>query len=131
MPRPKINRVICSLPKHQIFAPIEIESPVVISLSADEYEMLRLHDLEHLHQADAAKQMRISRPTAANLLASAHEKIADALVNGKTIRIELGNCCVCEVGTLCPLEKGETCEKKHRCGAACKDKFKNCQQKNF
>lgn len=131
MPRPKINRVICSLPKHQTFAPIEIESPVVISLSADEYEMLRLHDLEHLHQADAAKQMRISRPTAANLLASAHEKIADALVNGKTICIELGNCCVCEVGTLCPLEKGETCEKKHRCGAACKDKFKNCQQKNF
>ena len=131
MSRPKINRVICSLPKHHTFAPTEVDSPLVILLSADEYEMLRLHDLEHLHQANAAKQMRISRATAANLLASAHEKIADALVNGKTIQIELGNCCVCEVGCLCPLEKGDSCENKHRCGAACKDKFKNCQQKNL
>ena len=131
MSRPKINRVICSLPKHHTFAPTEVDSPLVIPLSADEYEMLRLHDLEHLHQANAAKQMRISRATAANLLASAHEKIADALVNGKTIQIELGNCRVCEVGCLCPLEKGDSCENKHRCGAACKDKFKNCQQKNL
>ena len=131
MSRPKINRVICSLPKHHTFAPTEVDSPLVILLSADEYEMLRLHDLEHLHQANAAKQMRISRATAANLLASAHEKIADALVNGKTIQIELGNCRVCEVGCLCPLEKGDSCENKHRCGAACKDKFKNCQQKNL
>ena len=131
MARPKIDRVICTLPKHKTFAPADGGTHCVITLSADEYEMIRLHDLEHLHQTDAAKQMRISRPTAANLLASAHEKIADALVNGKTIQIELGNCRVCEVGCLCPLEKGDSCENKHRCGAACKDKFKNCQQKNL
>lgn len=131
MARPKINRVICSLPKHRLFAPTNTQDAKSITLTTDEYEMLRLHDLEHLHQNDAAKQMRISRPTAANLLASAHEKIADALVNGKSIRIEDCNCCVCEVGRLCPLEKGDICEKKHCCGGACKDKFKDSQQKNL
>ena len=127
MARPKINRVICSLPKHRRFVPEEVENAECVTLTTDEYEMLRLHDLEHLHQNDAAKQMRISRPTAANLLASAHQKVADALVNGKSIRIEDCNCCVCKVGIRCPLEKGDTCEEKHRCGGACKDKFKTCQ----
>ncbi len=131
MARPKLNRVICSLPEHRLFVPSEAKTADCILLTADEYEMLRLHDLEHLHQNDAAMQMRISRPTAANLLASAHQKVADALVNGKSIGIEDGSCCVCEVGVLCPLEKGCTCEKKHRCGGACKDKFQNCQPKNL
>ena len=127
MARPKINRVICSLPKHRRFVPEEVENADCVTLTTDEYEILRLHDLEHLHQNDAAKQMRISRPTAANLLASAHQKVADALVNGKSITIADCSCCVCEVGRLCPLEKGDTCEEKHRCGGACKDKFKTCQ----
>ena len=126
MARPKINRVICSLPKHRLFVPAGVEDAECITLTTDEYEILRLHDLEHLHQNDAAKQMRISRPTAANLLAQAHQKVADALVNGKPITIADCSCCVSEVGRLCPLEKGDTCEEKHRCGGACKDKFKTC-----
>ena len=127
MARPKIDRVICSLPKHRHFIPAQAQTSQSVTLTADEYEMIRLHDLEHLNQTESADQMRISRPTAALLLSSAHKKLADALVNGKQIYIEDGNCCVCPIGQKCPLEKGDTCTKKHRCGAACKDKFKTCQ----
>ncbi|MBQ8432198.1 MAG: DUF134 domain-containing protein [Clostridia bacterium] len=127
MARPKINRIICALPKYRSFIPAEQngEVPTVV-LTTDEYELIRLHDLEHLNQNQAADQMRVSRPTAAQLLASAHKKIADAIVNGKQIRIVDDHCCICPVGQQCELEKGETCPQKHRCCAACKDKFKPC-----
>ena len=35
----------------------------------------------------AAKKMKISKSTFQRLLSSAHKKIADALINGKAIRI--------------------------------------------
>jgi len=63
-----------------------------VYLSLDEFEALRLADLLELKQVDAAKGMRISRPTFSRIVASARGKIADALVNIKAIRIE-GGCC--------------------------------------
>ncbi len=53
---------------------------------------MRLAYLEEMKQVDAAKLMKISRPTFSRIIASAHKKIADALVNIKAIRIE-GGCC--------------------------------------
>ncbi len=122
MARPKIERVVCALPRHRLFEPPNAHPNHTVVLSTDEYEMLRLHDLEHLSQADAAAQMRISRPTAALLLTKAHQKVADALVNGKRIRIEDHSCCVCPVGSCCPKAKDGSCDTKHRCSAACKDR---------
>ena len=61
-------------------------------MSLDEFEAVRLADLEDLSQEDAAKRMRISRPTFSRVIASAHRKIADGLANIKAIRIE-GGCC--------------------------------------
>lgn len=61
-------------------------------LTLDEFEALRLADLEGLKQVDAAKRLKISRPTFSRIVASAHMKIADGLVNIKAIRIE-GGCC--------------------------------------
>ena len=63
-----------------------------VSLSLDEFESIRLADLEGLKQVDAAKRMKISRPTFSRIIFSAHQKIADGLVNIKAIRIE-GGCC--------------------------------------
>ena len=40
----------------------------------------------------AAKRLKISRPTFSRIIASAHNKIADAFVNTKAIKIE-GGCC--------------------------------------
>ena len=58
-----------------------------IILEADEFEAVRLADLEGKYQADAAEEMGISRQTFGNIISSAHKKIADALINGKAIKI--------------------------------------------
>jgi predicted DNA-binding protein (UPF0251 family) len=63
-----------------------------VSLTLDEFEAVRLACLEELKQVDAAKLMKISRPTFSRILTSAQRKIADGLVNIKAIRIE-GGCC--------------------------------------
>jgi predicted DNA-binding protein (UPF0251 family) len=63
-----------------------------VFLSLDEFEAVRLACLEGLKQIDAAKLMKVSRPTFSRILTSAQNKIADGLVNIKAIRIE-GGCC--------------------------------------
>ena len=62
-----------------------------IILTVEEAEAIRLKDLEGLEQEEGAEKMNISRPTFQRVLASARQKIASALLNGKAIRIEGGN----------------------------------------
>ena len=64
-----------------------------VVVSIDEFEAVRLASLEGMKQKDAAKLMKISRPTFSRIIACAQKKIADALVNVKAIKIE-GGCCV-------------------------------------
>lgn len=61
-----------------------------IVLTVDEFEAIRLADLEGLYQEDAAKKMKISRQTFGNIIKASHGKLADALINGKAIKIEGG-----------------------------------------
>jgi predicted DNA-binding protein (UPF0251 family) len=61
-----------------------------VVLTMDEFEAVRLKDYEDMEQTQAAKKMGISQPTFQRLYESARKKIADALVNGKAIRIEGG-----------------------------------------
>ena len=122
MARPKKDRVICSTPRYRHFYPAELFQDEEILLEFDEYEVLRLHDLEHLTQSEVAKQMLISRPTVTLLLNTAHQKVADALVNGKPIAIGGGSCNVCEIGKCCPKAADGTCHKKQRCAASCRYK---------
>jgi len=62
-----------------------------VILTIDEYESIRLADHENLKQEEASKKMNISRPTFTRLVNGARKKIADAMVNGKTIKIEGGS----------------------------------------
>jgi len=92
MTRPRLCRRVCCEPGVTYFKPagirrIDLEESV---LAVDEFEAVRLNDLEGLGQETAAKRMRISQPTFHRLLASARKGIADAIVNGKAIRIEGG-----------------------------------------
>lgn len=59
-----------------------------VGLSLDEVEALRLCDLKGLEQKDAAKKMRISQSTLGRILCVARKKIAEALIEGKAIKIE-------------------------------------------
>ncbi len=61
-----------------------------IALSVEEFEALRLKDLEGLEQLQCAQRMGIARTTYQRILYAAREKIAEALVEGKAISIEGG-----------------------------------------
>ncbi|MFH1653561.1 MAG: DUF134 domain-containing protein [Pseudomonadota bacterium] len=63
-----------------------------IVLSLDEFEAMRLSYLEGLKQDEVAKKMKIHRSTISRILAAAHQKVTDAFVNLKAIKIE-GGCC--------------------------------------
>ena len=121
MARTKKPRTICTPPCFRRFSPVDSPSRSTVRLTYDEFEVLRLHDLEHFTQEEAARQMQVSRPTVTEMLTVAHGKVADALVNGKQIVLEHGGCEICEIGACCPkVQNGEPCAKKHRCGASCR-----------
>ncbi len=61
-----------------------------IVLALDELEALRLADLQGQYQEQAAEKMKISRPTFSRIVESARKKVADALINGKALRLEGG-----------------------------------------
>jgi len=56
-----------------------------------EFEAVRLVDLEEVEQKKAGEKMQISQPTLSRILKSGRKKIADAIVNGKAIRISNQN----------------------------------------
>lgn len=95
MPRPQKMRHICCMPKNSAFLPEMrcTEKPVTISI--DEYEVIRLIDLEGCTQEECAAQMHVSRSTIQNIYESARRKAADALVNGKQLRISGGDYTLC------------------------------------
>ncbi|MFH1376465.1 MAG: DUF134 domain-containing protein [Candidatus Woesearchaeota archaeon] len=93
MPRPRLCRRIAGHPSTSYFKPagVRIKELEESILTLDEFEAIRLIDLENIDQIKAAKQMKISQPTLSRLIASARKKIADAIINGKAIKIEGGN----------------------------------------
>ncbi len=92
--RPKKTRWVSCLPGERCFKPVcrPLDKVKGVYLTLDEFEALRLADLEGLKQVDAAKRLKISRPTFSRIVSAARHKIADGLVNIKAIRIE-GGCC--------------------------------------
>lgn len=93
MGRRPLRRRVGNLPQVTYFKPAGI--PLVhlqeVRLSIEEVEAIRLKDIEGLDQGDCARKMGVSRPTFARILLSARKKAADALLNGKAMRIEGGN----------------------------------------
>jgi len=72
-------------------AGIPLKALKEVRLSVEEAEAIRLRDLEGLEQEQGAEKMNISRPTFQRVLASARQKMADALLNGRAIRIDGGS----------------------------------------
>lgn len=90
MVRPRKPRRILFNPGVTYFKPravslMELEE---VSLSAAELEAIRLCDFQDIAQVEAAKKMKISQSTLSRILISAHKKIAEALIEGKAIKIE-------------------------------------------
>jgi len=93
MSRPCCQRAINNFSKFEVFKPngIPLSELEEIILSLDELEALRLSDLEGLYQDAAARAMDISRQTFGRIIASARKKTANAILNGKALRITGGN----------------------------------------
>ncbi len=89
MPRPRLCRKISFNPNITYFKPrgVPMRELEVVELTAEELEAYRLRHVKNLEQIEAAEKMRTSQSTYQRILYSAYEKIADALVNGKAIKI--------------------------------------------
>ncbi len=107
MARPVKCRRVCMEPEYNGFTPNGIVSGDSIILTVDEYEVIRLVDLEKKTHVECAAQMKISKTTVTEIYESARTKIADCLVNGKQMFITGGNYQVCD--TLSDCGKNKCC----------------------
>lgn len=81
-------------------------------MTVDEYEAIRLIDLEGFTQEECAGQMNIARTTVQGIYNDARKKVAESLVNGKVLFIEGGEYRLCD-------GRGKACGKgfcrRYRC----------------
>lgn len=84
------------IPKVVVFNPAGIPKSSLNEtvVKVEELEAIRLKDLLGLEQEECAEKMGVSRPTFQRILTEAREKIAGALIEGKTIRIAGGDYCL-------------------------------------
>jgi predicted DNA-binding protein (UPF0251 family) len=116
MPRPKKWRKVCCLPEIDRFGPIGYKTGKedFVKMTVDEFETIRLIDLEGLTQEECAGQMNVARTTVQAIYNEARKKIADSLVNGKILWIEGGEYRLCDgFGTFCGKRN---CGKHHHFG---------------
>ena len=89
MPRPIKQRRVFFDPNVTYFKPRAVPLSILeeVDLSIDELEALRLCDFKNLEQVEAAKKMKVSQSTLQRILTSARKKVAQALIEGKAIKI--------------------------------------------
>jgi len=115
MPRPRKWRKVCCMPDSNRFGPLDTQTSSVeaIRMTVDEYETIRLIDLERFTQEECAAQMNVARTTVQGIYDNARTKLAESLVNGKMLWIEGGDYQLCDgIGSECT---SESC-RRHRCG---------------
>ena len=116
MPRPRKWRKVCCLPGNAMYGPLggsaDAQAPVVMTV--DEYETIRLIDLQGFTQEECAAQMSVARTTVQGIYNDARKKLADVLVNGKQLLIQGGDYVLCD-----GLEESCGCGgcRRHRYGA--------------
>lgn len=97
MARPRKWRRVCTLPVVNRFGPIDLSKSIdeSIIMTVEEYETIRLMDLEGLNQEQCAEVMGVARSTVQRIYDDARKKLADSLVNGKILKIEGGDYKLC------------------------------------
>lgn len=124
MPRPIKWRRVCCLPENSRFGPLDapVDPEHHVCMTVDEYETIRLIDLEGMTQEECAAQMNIARTTIQGIYNEARKKLAQSLVNGKVLWIEGGEYRLCDgLGNGC----GRGGCPKRRCNKGHKDE-KEC-----
>jgi predicted DNA-binding protein (UPF0251 family) len=92
MARSRCPRRVAAPPQVGYFKPagVPLRRLEEIALTVDEFEALRLADLEGLYQDEGARRMGVSRPTFARIVETSRRKVAEALVHGRALRITGG-----------------------------------------
>lgn len=93
MARPRKDRLVAFNPEISYFKPrgtpmVDLEE---VCLTVDERESLRLADLDNLSHEESGSCMGVSRATFGRILQRARCRVADALINGKCIKVDGGN----------------------------------------
>lgn len=98
-----------------LFGPLNAKNrdEAIITMSVEEYETIRLIDVEGMLQEECGESMNVARTTVQRIYNDARKKIADALVNGNVLKIEGGNYKLCEEG-----------QQVYGCGRCRKGRFK-------
>lgn len=93
MARPTKCRAVEGVPGVVYFKPAGIPLRMIedVELPVEEYEAIRLRDMAGLEQEDCAVQMGVSRPTFQRILNRARRHIAEAITQGKALKICGGN----------------------------------------
>ncbi len=121
MSRPVKWRKVCSLPESDLFGPLNARGTDAdtVTMTVEEYETIRLIDLQGMMQEECAKSMNVARTTVQRIYFQARKKIADALVNGHVLRIKGGNYRLCEDG-----------QEKYGCGRCRNRRLQGKMMKN-
>ena len=82
MPRFR-KRIVCKEPDVKVFIPQQNDNSEMLIMTVDEYESIRLIDLEGFSQEECANKLGVARTTAQLIYNNARGKIAKALVLGK------------------------------------------------
>ncbi|MDZ4195672.1 MAG: DUF134 domain-containing protein [Candidatus Izemoplasmatales bacterium] len=98
MPRPSKRRTVCQEPNHFLFGPLGMGDPdkQIQNLTVDEFECIRLMDIDKWSQEEVALQMNVARTTIQRMYEEARKKIAMMLVEGHYILVSGGNYQLCD-----------------------------------
>lgn len=98
MARPIKWRKVCCLPESNRFGPLDsnLDDKNYVIMTVDEYETIRLIDLEGFTQEECAQRMNVARTTVQGIYVEARKKVAESLVHGKVLMIEGGEYRLCE-----------------------------------
>lgn len=113
-----MNRSIEGGPFPRCFAPQcnTSDDAGTVSLLPEEMAVINLIDLQGLEQEEAAMILGVSRKTVWRDIHDARRKVADALINGKTLEISgckqlMKGYCPRRDRGICPKEQGGPCPR--------------------
>ncbi len=97
MPRPMKWRQVCAMPDSKRFGPLDLsfDESETVNMTVDEYETIRLIDLEGFNQEECAAQMNVARTTVQGIYVAARKKLAEVVVNCKPLTIGGGEYRLC------------------------------------
>lgn len=96
MARPRKFKRVCCLPEVTLYGPLNgTEFLEDVIMTVEEYEVIRIMDYEGHNQEECAQLMEVARSTVQRIYDDARKKIADSLINGKSLKIQGGDYKLC------------------------------------